>query len=77
MVITEDAVYSLGLQSKHEAEIVAGWQLHLDAVYGFSPVQSSGAPIEITDPINPKLQIMVETAWASSPCTDGPLPGSR
>ncbi|MBY0526871.1 MAG: hypothetical protein K2R98_25990 [Gemmataceae bacterium] len=59
VIITESAVYRLGLQGQQELETLMSWQNELNEVSGFSPV-IVGGPVEARDPLNPDKQLSVD-----------------
>jgi uncharacterized membrane protein YqiK len=60
VVITEDAVYRLGLQGQQEIETLVGWQNELREIDGFSPVVI-GYPIVTADPLGTDKQVAVDS----------------
>ena len=60
VVITEDVVYHLNLEGKHELEKLIGWQTELREIGGFDPVVIGG-PVETMDPLIPGRKTIVDS----------------
>ncbi len=60
VVMTEDVVYRLEVQTGRELETLKAWQDQLRNVDGFSPVVI-GAPVEAADQLNPGKTISVDS----------------
>ena len=60
VVITEDVVYHLTFQGRHELEKLIGWQKELRQIGGFDPVVIGGA-VEAEDPLVPGRDIVVDS----------------
>src|SRR6185437_12251105 len=60
VIITEDLVYHMNLQGKHELETLLTWQKELKEVGGFDPVVIGG-PVESFDPIATNRRIIVDS----------------
>jgi uncharacterized membrane protein YqiK len=60
VVITEDVVYHLNLQGRHELEKLIGWQQELKQINGFDPVVIGGL-VESTDPLKPNESCLVDS----------------
>ena len=60
VVITEDAVYQLQVQGRHETERLGDWQKQLAALNGFDPVVVGGV-METVDPLKPDQRMMVDS----------------
>ena len=73
VVITEDAVYRLDFNGRHELATLVGWQNELKQINGFSPVVI-GAPILAPDPINTDRSISVDSLGIVT-VQDGPSLG--
>jgi uncharacterized membrane protein YqiK len=70
VVITEEGVYHLDLQSKGELDRVVSWQKELAAIAGFRPVVI-GELVEARDPVNTEKSIAVDSIGIVS-VQDGP-----
>ena len=60
VVVTEDVVFHMNLQGRHELEKVIGWQRELKEVGGFDPVVIA-RPVEAIDPLVPTRSFMVDS----------------
>jgi uncharacterized membrane protein YqiK len=60
VVITEDRVYHLNVEGKHELQKLVGWQEELRAVDGFSPVVV-GEEMSAIDPLNSDKMLAVDS----------------
>jgi uncharacterized membrane protein YqiK len=60
VVITEDMVYTLNVQGRHELERVIGWQKELREHDGFNPVVIGGL-VEAADPLIPGKGMVVDS----------------
>lgn len=60
VVITEDVVYHLSLQGRHELEKLIGWQQELKQINGFDPVVIGGL-VESSDPLKPNETCLVDS----------------
>jgi uncharacterized membrane protein YqiK len=60
VVITEDRVYHLNVDGKHELQKLVGWQEELRAVNGFNPVVI-GEQMSAPDPLNPDKMLTVDS----------------
>src|SRR5439155_24984536 len=61
VVITEDVVYNLSFQGRHELEKLIGWQKELREHDGFNPVIIGGL-VEAADPLVPNKSIVVDSS---------------
>jgi uncharacterized membrane protein YqiK len=59
VVITEDVVYHMTLDGRHELEKLLGWQKELKEAGGFDPI-IIGGPVETTDPLIPGRKLFVD-----------------
>jgi uncharacterized membrane protein YqiK len=60
VVITEDRVYHLNVDGKHELQKLVGWQEELRKINGFNPVVI-GEQMSAIDPLNPDKMIAVDS----------------
>jgi uncharacterized membrane protein YqiK len=60
VVITEDRVYSLNLESKSDLHQLLGWQEELKSVDGFNPTVI-GEELSAVDPLNPDKMMAVDS----------------
>jgi uncharacterized membrane protein YqiK len=60
LVITEDRVYHLNVDGKHELQKLVGWQEELRAINGFNPVVI-GEQMSAIDPLNPDKMLSVDS----------------
>jgi len=60
VVVTEDVVFHLSLQGRHELEKLIGWQKELREIGGFDPVVIGG-PVETHDPLVPTQRFFVDS----------------
>ena len=60
VVITEDRVYHLNVDGKHELQKLVGWQEELRAINGFNPIVI-GEQMRTIDPLNPDKSIAVDS----------------
>lgn len=60
VIITEDVVYHLNLQGRHELEKLIGWQQELKEIDGFDPVVIGGL-VKTSDPLKPNETWLVDS----------------